>query len=54
MIWIINSHDLLLWYSQTWYQLSPSTSNNADQDEDLDEFDLYPGTLELPQMRSPR
>ena len=35
-------------------QLSPATSNNTDQDEGLDEFDLYPGTLELPQLRSPR
>ena len=35
-------------------QPSPVTSNNTDQDEGLDEFDLYPGTLELPQLRSPR
>ena len=35
-------------------QLSPSTSNTADHEEGLDEFELYPGTLELPQLRSPR
>ncbi len=32
---------------------SQPNSSSVD-DEDLDEFDLYPGTLELPNLRSPR